>query len=133
MFYILNKSTESQYSYWITLVYNVNLYSMVCLKFCSCCCQITVPSSIQAIDDKTVTEGGNVNLSCNASGIPPPMVYWVKASGQRVNGSVLMLTNINRSEAGEYRCEASNECGNATETTNVDVQCKVFPFLFLFF
>ena len=87
-----------------------------------------VPSSIQAIDDKTVTEGGSVTLSCYASGIPAPMVYWVKAGGQRVNGSVLMLPNITRNEAGEYRCEASNECGNATETANVDVQCKCLFF-----
>ena len=85
-----------------------------------------MPLSIQAIDDKAVTEGGNVNLSCHASGIPPPMVYWVKAGGQRVNGSVLMLTNINRSEAGEYRCEASNDCSSATERASIIVQCKCY-------
>ena len=87
-----------------------------------------MPSSIQAIEDKTVTEGGSVTLSCHASGIPPPMVYWVKAGGQRVNRSVLMLTDISRNEAGEYKCEASNECGNATETASIDVQCKAFTF-----
>ena len=34
------------------------------------------------------------------------------------------VTQINRTEAGEYKCEASNECGNAIETATVDVQCK---------
>ena len=85
---------------------------------------IAVPSSIQPIQNKTVTEGNNVTLSCQASGTSPPMVSWIKFDGQRIDGSELVLTHINRSEAGEYRCEASNECGNASETATIDVQCK---------
>ena len=85
---------------------------------------ILVPSSIQAIQNKTATEGDSVTLLCNASGIPPPMVSWITPGGQRINQSELVLTHINRSEAGEYRCEASNECGNASETATIDVQCK---------
>ena len=86
----------------------------------------TVPSSIASIQNETVPEGGTVTLSCNASGIPSPMVSWFKADGQRIDQSELVLTHINRSEAGEYRCEASNECGNASETATIDVQCKFF-------
>ena len=90
------------------------------------CCPLTVPSSTQPIQNKTVTEAGNVTLYCMASGIPPPTVSWVNVgNGQRLNGRELMFTNINRSQAGEYRCEASNECGNASESTSIiDVQCK---------
>ena len=76
------------------------------------------------MENETVTEGGNVTLSCQASGTPTPMVSWIKVDGQHINGSELVLTNINRNEAGEYRCEASNECGNASETVHIDVQCK---------
>ena len=66
-----------------------------------------------------------MNLSCMASGIPSPSVSWVKvSSGQRTGGTELVFTNINRSEAGEYRCEASNLCANATESATVDVLCK---------
>ena len=83
---------------------------------------VLVASFIQPIQNENVTEGGDVTLSCQASGIPPPMVSWIKVDGQRIDGSVLQLTNINRSEAGEYRCEASNECGNATETATMHVQ-----------
>ena len=84
-----------------------------------------MPSTIQPLQNKTITEGGNLNLSCNASGSPSPVVSWVRIStGQRFDGSVLQLTNINRSEAKDYRCEASNECGNASEAQNIDVQCK---------
>ena len=93
--------------------------------FCTCFL-ITVPASIQPILNEQPIEGGNLNLSCNASGIPPPTVSWVNvSSGQRRNGSVLVLTNINRNEAGEYKCEASNECGNVSVSANIDVHCKL--------
>ena len=67
-----------------------------------------------------------MTVSCNAFGTPPLMVSWIKVDGHMTvsNGSELVFTNINRSEAGEYRCEASNECGNASETATIEVQCK---------
>ena len=83
-----------------------------------------MPSSIQAIDDKNVIEGDNVTLICNVSGMPTPMVSWMTPDSQRVSGYRLEVTNIDRSQAGEYTCEVSNECGNATETAIIDVQCK---------
>ena len=84
-----------------------------------------MPSTIQPLQNKTITEGGNVNLSCNASGTPLPVVSWVRIStSQRFDVSVLQLTNVSRSEAGDYRCETTNECGNASEAQNIDVQCK---------
>ena len=84
-----------------------------------------MPASIQPIEDQVFIESHNTSLSCNASGTPQPTVFWINvASGQRTNSSVLEFTNINRSEAGEYRCEASNECGNASEAVNITVQCK---------
>ena len=87
---------------------------------------IAVPPTISSIPDKTVNETDNLNLTCMATGVPSPFVSWVKvSSGQRTNGSLLQLTNINRSQAGEYRCEASNECGNAVETVNIAVPCKL--------
>jgi len=85
----------------------------------------TVPSSVQPIKNNTITKGANVTLSCYASGTPPPIVSWIKVdSHQRIDGSELVLTHIYGSEAGEYRCEASNECGNASATTIIDAQCK---------
>ena len=85
----------------------------------------SVPPSILPIDNEMVIEGGNVTLTCNASGFPAPTVYWVKTSnGDRVNGTELVFTNISRSEAGEYKCVASNPCNTTTELADVDVQCK---------
>ena len=89
-------------------------------------CLFTVPSAIHPIQNKTVIEGGSVTLSCNASGMPSPMVSWIKVGGHMSTGSSeLNFTNINRTQAGEYRCEASNECGNASETARIFVQCKL--------
>jgi len=66
-----------------------------------------------------------VTLSCYVSGTPPPMVSWIKVDSHvRFDRSDLVFTNINRSEAGEYRCEVSNECGNASETATIEVQCE---------
>ena len=91
-------------------------------------------SSIQPIQNQTVIEDDNVTLTCTASGIPSPTVSWIKVgSGARFNRSELVFTNIKRSEAGEYRCEASNECGNASESAGIDVQCKFVMFFFFFY
>lgn len=85
-----------------------------------------MPPAIQQIPDKNITEGDNLTLTCQVSGIPPPTVYWIKvSSGQRTNGSVLELANINRNESGDYRCEATNECANSSEAVTIDVQCKL--------
>ena len=87
--------------------------------------KISVPASILSIEDQFVIERRNTRLICNASGTPQPTVFWINvASGQRTISSLLEFTNISRSEAGEYRCEASNECGNAVEAVNVTVQCE---------
>ena len=53
---------------------------------------------------------------------------WIKPNGQSIARKVLEFVNFNRSDAGEYTCEASNECGNSTEMASIDVQCK--PFIF---
>ena len=83
-----------------------------------------MPSNIESIRDQNVTEGDNLSLTCTASGMPQPKVSWIKLGGQLHYGHMLEVTHINRTEAGNYKCEASNECGNATEMATIDVQCK---------
>ena len=83
-----------------------------------------MPSTVQPLQNETITEGGNLNLSCNVSGSPSPVVSWVRISTGERFVSVLQLRNVSRSEAKDYRCEASNEYGNASEAQNIDVQCK---------
>ena len=83
------------------------------------------PPTIQPLRNKAITEGGNLNLSCNASGTPPPFVSWVRiSSGQQFNGSLLQLTSVNKNQAGDYRCKASNNCGIKSSTATIHVKCK---------
>ena len=84
------------------------------------------PSAIQPIQDVNITEGRNLTLLCNVSGInPAPVVSWIKVGGDVItNEHELVFPNINRTQAGEYKCEASNLCGNASETATIEVQCK---------
>ena len=92
----------------------------------NCYCIILVASSIQPIENQTIMEGNSLTVVCNASGIPPPVVTWIKVGGgMATNGSELVFTNISRLEAGEYRCDASNECGSASERATIEVQCKL--------
>ncbi len=81
-------------------------------------------------------EGDDVTLSCNADGFPPPTVSWsrngspINTSGNsRISSSEvrthLTITNVNRTDSGEYRCVANNKLGNATSNVaSLDVQCK---------
>ena len=99
---------------------------MPCTMFTSSLLDLfAVPSSIQPMQNKNITEGENLTLLCNASGIPRPMVSWIKVGGNVItNGNELVFINISRTQSGEYRCEASNLCGNASETATIEVQCK---------
>jgi len=88
-------------------------------------CLFAVPSAIQPIKNENITEGRNLTLLCNVSGIPPPMVSWIKVGGDMITDKrELVFTNISRTQAGEYKCEASNLCGNASETATIEAQCK---------
>ena len=81
-----------------------------------------------------VREGNNVTLSCNATGNPEPTISWTK-DGSPINSNSrnsfsadnkqLTITNVNRTDSGEYRCVASNSVGKKTSNAaTVDVKCK---------
>ena len=90
-----------------------------------------------------MTEGNNVTLSCDASGNPVPTFSWT-TGGTPVNTTAnprisfssdnkqLTITNVNRSDSGQYRCVANNSIGDAVTSNAVtlDVQCKYSEFFF---
>ncbi|KAJ7389500.1 hypothetical protein OS493_031152 [Desmophyllum pertusum] len=64
------------------------------------------PSSIPAIQDKPVTEGRNVTLTCQASGMPHPMVSWIKPDDP---AKIVKLTSEYEIAAGQsvsLHCQA---------------------------
>ena len=86
------------------------------------------PSSIDASPaSKTVLEGNNIALHCNATGNPTPNITWTKNGSPTVlyQGETYSIVNIQRQAAGDYTCTAWNGVGeqkNATAT--VTVECK---------
>ena len=77
-----------------------------------------------------------MTLSCTADGNPLPTISWTK-NGSPINvhdnSSIifsedkkqLTITNLSRTDSGEYRCVAKNTLGNDTfDVGTLDVQCK---------
>ncbi|CAL1675768.1 unnamed protein product [Lasius platythorax] len=89
-----------------------------------------------------IIEGENANIECKATGKPPPTFTWIKSLTQQnlsiadrfgvdsVTG-ILTITNVNREDAGEYQCTATNAAGTTTANiqVNVIVKPKIMEFL----
>ena len=72
-----------------------------------------------------MVEGENRTLSCNVSGSPVLTVTWTEVSSRNQSSGVMRyLTNISRNNAGEYKCEATNDCGSSSASTFLTVLCK---------
>ncbi len=58
----------------------------------------------------------NIRLSCNATGVPKPVMLWSKDGDPKVlhTGEILMLYNVGYKQKGTYFCKASNAIGNVT-------------------
>ena len=66
-----------------------------------------------------------MNLNCSAKGKPKPIITWTRLSDNRV--VTMPLININRHDAGDYRCTAENGVGTpSTRSVTIDVQCKYY-------
>ena len=94
---------------------------------------LLVPANITGISGElTVLEGSKFQLTCKALGQPEPNVTWIKEktvnqgnTGVVQEGKVLTITNINRADAGEYTCTASNGLAKPeNRTVYVNVTCE---------
>ena len=97
-------------------VYTSNYFYLL---FCA------VPSKVYPLENITVMEGEDRTLICNVSGSPVLTVTWTEVSSSNQSSGVMRyLTNISRNNAGEYKCEAANDCGNSSASTFLTVHCK---------
>ena len=78
-----------------------------------------------------VLEGNNATLTCNASGIPFPVITWNLAGtlGVLSQNTVFTAVNITRpgtpSDELHYQCTATNGFGNAAvDNATITVHCK---------
>ena len=75
-----------------------------------------------------------MTLSCAATGNQVPTISWTKDGSAISNNSwislsddnkQLTITNVNRTDSGEYQCVASNRVGKDTsDASTVNIQCK---------
>ena len=64
-----------------------------------------------------------MTLKCIAEGKPTPSITWTRLSDNSV--VTMPLININRHDAGDYRCTAENGVGTpSTRSVTIVVQCK---------
>ena len=93
-----------------------------------------VPSEITSLShDQVICVDSLVTLSCNATGKPTPTINWTKVEDDGTDSAPLLpvvggkyvLSNIQRSANGTYRCTAHNGVGDpVNRTVSVKVECK---------
>ena len=86
-----------------------------------------VPASVERIFNSSnrVVEGDPFVVACHPSGDPKLIIYWIKEdNNQRINGSILNFTSINRNDGGAYRCEVENDCASDSRVEIINVSCK---------
>uniref|UniRef100_A0A3Q0T533 Ig-like domain-containing protein n=1 Tax=Amphilophus citrinellus TaxID=61819 RepID=A0A3Q0T533_AMPCI len=89
--------------------------------------RITVPpgvNHVEPVEPVTVIQGSLVTLTCEARGVPPPTLTWMK-DGQPLSlhrnllldgqETRLQLPDVAPSDAGFYSCVASNQAGSSTK------------------
>jgi len=83
----------------------------------------------QTSPDTSVTAGENLDLICNATARPDPMVEWSRLGGsllpigqEKFKGMVLRLVNIQAQDRGVYRCTAMNKVDTVIHDVQLDVK-----------
>ncbi|XP_054466068.1 hemicentin-1 [Anoplopoma fimbria] len=95
--------------------------------------QVQVPPGVdhvEPVEPVTVVQGSLVTLTCEARGVPPPTLNWMK-DGQPLSlhrnllldgqETRLQLPDVALSDAGLYSCVASNQAGSSTKSFNLTV------------
>ncbi|NXE01948.1 CEPU1 protein, partial [Chaetorhynchus papuensis] len=90
------------------------------------------PKIVEISSDISINEGGNVSLTCLATGRPDPTITWrhisPKAVGFISEDEYLEITGITREQSGEYECSASNDV-SAPVVQRVKVTVNYPPYI----
>ena len=88
---------------------------------------ISAPTVAVSPTKLTVNEGSSASFQCSVTGNPNPVIVWSRVNSQSgltlsaVSRGMLRLHNLKGSDAGIYRCSATNILGNAHEDTQLVV------------
>ena len=81
--------------------------------------------------DQIVLEDSNMQLFCEATGVPTPNIAWIRVLEDGSNSEILHqgqtwdFPNISRTASGTYRCTADNGFENpVSHKVKVNVTCK---------
>ncbi|KAK3581015.1 hypothetical protein CHS0354_013909 [Potamilus streckersoni] len=84
---------------------------------------------IYTSSDTTVKEGDPVELRCNASGRPSPIITWTRLGdgilpngGREQRGYYLRITAAQAEHRGHYKCIAKNSAGQDVRVIRLDVK-----------
>jgi hypothetical protein len=86
---------------------------------------------MQTSSDEEIQEGSSLDLSCNATGRPTPLIEWSRLGGtllpigqEKFKGMVLKLVNIKPQDRGIYRCTAMNKVSTVIHDIRITVKFK---------
>ena len=88
---------------------------------------ISAPTVAVSPTKLTVNEGRSASFQCSVTGNPEPAVVWSRVnnhsglSQSAVSRGLWRLRNVKGSDAGIYRCSATNILGNAHQDTQLVV------------
>ncbi|XP_041378983.1 hemicentin-1-like [Gigantopelta aegis] len=87
---------------------------------------------IKMLTPNTHKEGDDLDLTCTADSNPSSQrVKWIYG-GHEISGGNLRLTNLNRTDHGQYRCNvtvAAGSYGNLTNSSNIQVVVNYAPYV----
>ncbi|XP_050723887.1 basement membrane-specific heparan sulfate proteoglycan core protein-like isoform X5 [Eriocheir sinensis] len=95
--------------------------------------ETTPPPTVQIRPDRrTINQGTNVEVFCQATGDPPPTVTWTKVNEPlsprtTVENNILRITGALVSDRGMYLCTARNEGGSAQGAAIIEVERREPP------
>uniref|UniRef100_A0A672L9B0 Heparan sulfate proteoglycan 2 n=1 Tax=Sinocyclocheilus grahami TaxID=75366 RepID=A0A672L9B0_SINGR len=89
----------------------------------------TPPYATSLPDDVSVRVGEVIRLQCLAHGTPPLRFEWTKVNGSlppsaQQQGGDLQINLAKESDAGTYKCVASNKVGKSEAQARVSVRCE---------
>ena len=88
---------------------------------------ISAPTVAVSPAKLTVNEGRSASFQCSVTGNPNPVIVWSRVNSQSglslsaVSRGMLRLQNLKGSDAGIYRCSATNILGKSHEDTQLVV------------